>query len=117
MTDKTRGFGSAMVLLTVAVALFAVALTGCSSNSSADAPTKGTVSATDRATILTAMKKDGVVFVDENGIRMDYGSDKKHVSVTGDMTAKMVHTPDQPQADVQLIEMEYVNGTWTRVTQ
>lgn len=82
-------------------------------SSGATSAHQGTVSADTYNAIVKAMKASGMRMADESGLRMTFGADKRHVTVSGSMmTSGRGGMMGGSPRGVSSARMVFENGSW-----
>ncbi|HEY3318047.1 MAG TPA: hypothetical protein VGK50_06460 [Coriobacteriia bacterium] len=99
------------VLALLAAALLAAALAGCATARSGSTVHAGGVSADTYTAVVRALEANGIKVTSESSLRMTYGADRDHVTVTGGGMQQAKAAPQQ-QPSVASVQMRRVGGKW-----
>ncbi len=103
--------GLRRVLALLAAALLAAALAGCATARSGGSVHAGGVSADTYTAVVRALEAEGIKVTSESSLRMTYGADRDHVTVTGG-GMRQAKPASQGQTTVASVQMRRVGGKW-----
>ncbi len=103
----------ALALVTLALVALALVPAGCGGGSPEQSGVHaGGVSNDTYVAVVKALKAYGVSIASESDLRMTYGTDRRHVTVTGGGMRLASKTASGTPATVASVNLELVGSTW-----